>query len=55
MDHEMKLLSAMFALNTLLLAALLTVMLGLAPTPQSLLRAGAGTAVATAAASVHPA
>ena len=42
MDHEMKLLGAMFALNALLLAALLTVMLGLAPTPQSLLRAGAG-------------
>ena len=48
-------LGAMFALNALLLAVLLTVMLGLAPTPQSLLRAGAGTAVATAAASVHPA
>ena len=45
----------MFALNALLLAALLTVMLSLVPTPQSLLRVSAGTAVATAAASVHPA
>ncbi len=55
MDHEMKLLGALFALNALLLAALLTVLLGLAPTPQSLLRAGAGTVVATPAAIVRPA
>ena len=55
MDHEMKLLSTMFALNALLLAALLTVMLGLAPTPQSLLHAGTGTAAATEAVSVQPA
>ena len=48
-------LGAMFALNALLLAVLLTVMLGLAPTPQSLLSAGAGTAAATPAVSVHPA
>lgn len=48
-------LGAMFALNALLLAALLTVLLGLAPTPQSLLRAGAGTAGATSVAIVHPA
>ena len=45
----------MFALDALLLAALLTTMLGLAPTPQSLLRAGAGATVATSAAIVHPA
>ena len=44
-------LGAMFALNVLLLTALL----GLAPTPQSLLRAGAGTAGATSGAIVHPA
>ena len=48
-------LGAMFALDALLLAALLTTMLGLAPTPQSLLRAGAGATVATSAAIVHPA
>ena len=45
----------MFALTALLLAALLTALLGLAPTPQSLLRAGAGTAGATSGAIVHPA
>ena len=55
MDHEMKLLGAMFALSALLLATLLTVMLGLVPTPQSLLRAGTGTAVAMPAAIVRPA
>jgi hypothetical protein len=48
-------LGAMFALTALLLAALLTALLGLAPTPQSLLRAGAGTAGATSGAIVHPA
>ena len=35
MDNELKLLGAVFALNALLLAVLLTVMLGLAPTPRS--------------------
>ena len=55
MDREMKLLGAMFALNALLLAALLAAMLGLAPTPRSLLRAQTGIAGAAPAAIVHAA
>ncbi|HVC17331.1 hypothetical protein [Metallibacterium scheffleri] len=43
MNNELKLLGAMFALNALMLAVLLTVMLGLAPTPQSVF-AGASSA-----------
>ena len=35
MNSELRWIGAMFALNALMLAVLLTVMLGLAPTPQS--------------------
>lgn len=43
MNNELKLMGAVFALNALMLAVLLTVMLGLAPTPQSVF-AGAASA-----------
>ena len=49
MNNELKWIGAMFALNALLLAVLLTVMLGLAPTPRAAF-AGAAGATPTAAA-----
>jgi hypothetical protein len=54
MNNELKLIGAMFALNALMLAVLLTVLLGLAPTPQSVF-AGATSARQPARASLSAA
>ncbi len=46
MNHELKVMAAVFTLNALMLALLLTAMLGLLPTPQAVLQSSpAATAV----------